>query len=137
MKKQKKAREGKEATLKELALYEAKKKEDEEAKKKIADEAEKKRAEGRAKLASKSNLWNQSSSSKDVVSSIPTGAKLANAKTEEKSGLQQIQLLGSIKKGTSLAKTPGAKVASEELTDDQRAAFVAERMKGNSVSQDK
>jgi len=130
----KKAREGKEATLKEIALYESKKKVDEEEKKKIADELEKKRAEGRAKLANKSSLWNSSSSS-SVVSSIPTGAKLNNAKTEEKTGMQQIQLLGSIKKGTNLTRTPGVKVASEELTDDQRADFVAERMKGNSVSE--
>jgi len=102
--------------------------------KKVADELEKKRADGRSKLANKSSLWNQSSSS-SVVSSIPTGAKLANTKTEEKTGMQQIQLLGSIKKGTNLTKTPGAKVASEELTDDQRAAFVADRMKENSVSE--
>jgi len=130
----KKAREGKEATLKEMALYESKKKADEEEKKKVADALEKKRAEGRAKLANKSSLWTQNSSS-SVVSSIPTGAKLTNAKTEEKTGMQQIQLLGSIKKGTNLTKTPGAKVASEELTDDQRAAFVADRMKENSVSE--
>jgi len=130
----KKAREGKEATLKEMALYEAKKKEDEEAKKKVTDEIERKRQEGRAKLMNKTSLWNQSSSSQ-VVSSIPTNAKLTAAKTEEKSGMQQIQLLGSIKKGTNLTKTPGAKVASEELTDDQRAAFVADRMKGDSVTQ--
>jgi len=130
----KKAREGKEATLKEIALYEAKKKEDEEEKKKAADAVEKKRAEGRAKLANKSSLWNASSSG-SVVSSIKEGAKLTNTKTEEKSGMQQIQLLGAIKKGTTLAKTPGAKVASEELTDDQRADFVVDRMKGNSVSQ--
>jgi len=130
----KKAREGKEASLKEIALYESKKKADEEEKKKKADEIEKKRQEGRNKLASKASLWDQKSSSQ-VVSSIPSNAKLANTKTEEKSGLQHAQFLGSIKKGVNLQSTPGAKVASEELTDDQRAAFVADRMKENSVTE--
>jgi len=129
-----KAREGKEASLKELAIYEAKKKADEEEKKKVKDEADRKRQEGRSKLASKAGLWTNNSASQVVASVGAGGAKLSSTKTEEKTGLHQAQLLGQIKKGAVLQTTPGAKVKSEELTDDQKADYIADTMRRQSVA---
>jgi len=113
------------------AAYEAKKKEEEEKSRIKREQEEKKRQDGRAKIASKATLWNNNSAS-DVVKSVAGGGAGANLKhgaTVEKSGLAQANLLGSIKKGTSLHKTPGTMGATDELTDDQKAEFVAEQMK--------
>jgi len=110
--------------------YEAKKKEADDKAKKIKQEEERKRAEGRAALAAKSTAFN-SGSQKDVVKSINAPVKLRrNTLTKEKTGLEQANLLVEIKgKKTELTKTPGAKTASEELTDEARADFIADQMK--------
>lgn len=110
--------------------YEKKKKEEEEAQRKKKEEEEKKRQEGRAKIANKSSKWNQSSAG-EVVKSIENDQKknLKSTKTVEKTGFEQASLLGQIRKGTLLEKTPGTKTASDELNDEQKAAFVADQMK--------
>jgi len=98
--------------------------------KKIKQEEERKRAEGRAALAAKSTAFS-SGSATAVVKSINAPQKLRrNTLTKEKTGLEQANLLVQIRgQQTELTKTPGAKTASEELTDEARADFIADQMK--------
>jgi len=118
--------------------YERKKKEEEDKLRKKKDEEDKLRNEGRSRIANRAAKWNNNSADA-VMKDIDTDQKknLKHATTNEKSGLQQASLFMQIKKGTSLEKTPGAKTASEELSDEQRAAFVADQMvkKRDSISQ--
>jgi len=131
----KKALEGQEASKREKEIYEQKKREDEEKKRLIREEEERKRAEGRAKLMSKSSLWNNNSASQ-VVNSIPANANLKKGtQTVEKSSLPQTSLLGQIRKGTHLSKTPGAIVPSDDLTDEQMVDYVADQIRKTSVAQ--
>jgi len=109
--------------------HEMKKRETEEKARKIKEEEEKKRAAGRALLASKASAFGDNSA-KAVVSSINDKQNLKSASTKEKSGLDQVKLLGEIRKGTDLNKMPGDnKTASEELTDDAKADFIVDQIK--------
>jgi len=67
----------------------------------------------------------------EVVKSIGGDQKKNLKKTEtiEKTGLDQDKLFFQIRKGTALSSTPGAKTSSEELSDEQKAEFLADQIK--------
>jgi len=119
--------------------YERKKKEEEDKQKLKKEEENKIRQAGRDKIAQRAAKWSNNSADqvmKDLDSDNKKNLSKATTNSTEKSGLTQASLFMQIRKGTNLEKTPGAKTASEELTDDQRAAFVADQMKKrSSISQ--
>jgi len=126
----KKALQGKEAERAMIEEYEKAKKEEEEKQRRKKEEEEKKRLDGRSKLMAKSNLWNNNTS-KEVVKAIPSSnTKLKKGtETKEATGLERPKLLGQVRRGTILKATPGMKVATEVLTDDDKANYLVDQMR--------